>query len=108
MPEGSKLELETSTSWKLESCQLKCDVCTLDSALDNNYVSHLLSWKSLNIIDNTFISNIQTVLSADPQINVSRSLGKLRSMFLTLERDFEGARAMFYNKGWNTGVTDRR
>jgi hypothetical protein len=73
----------------------------LSITVDNNYLSHLLSGNSLNILQNTFISNIQTVLSADVQINVSRSLGKLRSVFLTLERYFEGARAIFYNKGWN-------
>jgi hypothetical protein len=91
----------TSLSWKLESCQLKCDICTLDNALDNNYVAHLLGGKQLNIVYNTFISNIQTILSADTQINVSRSLTRLRSVFLTLERDFKDDRKTWYNKNWN-------
>ena len=63
----------TSYNWKLENCMLKVDLCTLDNALDNNYTSHLLGGKSLNIVYNTFISNIQTILSGDTQINVSRS-----------------------------------
>jgi hypothetical protein len=50
-------------------------------------VAHLLGGKSLNIVYNTFISNIQTILSGDTQINVSRSLTKLRSVFITLQRD---------------------
>ena len=93
-------------TWKLESCEVKCDVCTLDNALDNNYVAHLLSGKSLQMVYNTFISNIQTVLSQDTQINVSRSLTKLRSVFLSLERDFvvnsvATDRARWYKKDWN-------
>jgi hypothetical protein len=99
--EKAAFELSTSISWKLESCQLKCDICTLDNALDNNYVVHLLGGKQLNIIYNTFISNIQTILSADTQINVSRSLTRLRSVFLTLERDFKDDRKVWYNKNWN-------
>ncbi len=62
----------TSYIWKLENCMMKVDLCTPDNALDNNYVTHLLSGKSLNIVYNTFISNIQTILSGDTQINVSR------------------------------------
>ena len=64
--------------------------------------SHLLGGKSLNIVYNTFISNIQTILSGDTQINVSRSLSKLKSVFVSLERDFAGARATFHNKQWNS------
>jgi hypothetical protein len=96
-----------SRSWKLESCQLKCDICTLDNALDNNYTSHLLGGKNLNIVYNTYISNIQTVVAPDTQINVSRSLTRLRSVFLSLERNFKNTagadtvRAIWYNKPWN-------
>jgi hypothetical protein len=92
-----------SNSWKLESCQLKCDICILDNALENNYVAHLLAGKSIHIVYNTFISNIQTIVSADTQINVSRSLTRLRSVFLSLEKDFRDTteRKQIYNKNWN-------
>ena len=80
---------------------MNVDLCTLDNALDNNYVTHLLSGKSLNIVYNTFISNIQTILSGDTQINVSRSLSKLKSVFITLDKDFVGQRLTYYNKTWN-------
>jgi hypothetical protein len=90
-----------SNSWKLESCQLKCEICILDNALDNNYVAHLLGGRSFNIVYNIFISNIQTIVSADTQINVSRSLTRLRSVFLSLEKDFTSQRKQWYNKNWN-------
>jgi hypothetical protein len=96
----------TSVSWQLENCMVKVDMCTLDNALDNSYVSHLLSGKTLNIVYNTFISSLQTVVSAETQINVSRSLSKMKSLFMTLDRDFlvGGAisnRSTHYNKRWN-------
>jgi hypothetical protein len=98
---GATFAANLSQSWKLESCQLKCDICILDNALDNNYVAHLLGGKNLNIVYNTFISNIQTIVSPDAQINVSRSLTRLRSVCLTLERDFTLQKKLWYNKHWN-------
>ncbi len=56
---GGFTAANTSYNWKLENCMMKVDLCTLDNALDNNYVSHLLGGKSLNIVYNTFINNIQ-------------------------------------------------
>jgi hypothetical protein len=62
-------------------------------------VAHLLGGKQLNIVYNTFISNIQTILTEDTQINVSRSLTRLRSVFLSLERDLTGGtREMVYEE----------
>jgi len=99
---GSEFALSnTSVKWKLENCMVKCDLCSLDNALDNSYVSHLLSGKTINIVYNTFISSLQTIVSADSQINVSRSLSKMKSMFLSLDKDFAGSRATFYNKRFN-------
>jgi hypothetical protein len=92
----------TSLSWRLENFMIKVDMCTLDNALDNSYVSHVMSGKTLNIVYNTFISSLQTVLSNDAQINVSRSLTKLKSIFLTLDRNFEDERLTFYNKQFNS------
>ena len=82
---------------------VKMDLCTLDNALDNSYVNHLLGGKSLNIVYNTFISSLQTVVSADTQINVSRSLSKMKSVFMTLDKDIAGGsgRAVYYNKQFN-------
>ncbi len=47
---GNFTTANTSYQYKLENCMLKCDVCTLDNALDNNYVFYLLSGKSLKIL----------------------------------------------------------
>jgi hypothetical protein len=106
----------TSQLWKIENCMVKVDLCTLDNALENSYVSHFMGGKTINIVYNTFISTLQTVVSADTQINVSRSLSKMKSVFVTLDKNFTTGdlRATFYNKFWNnfwspnagTGGTD--
>ena len=97
------LATNTSQLWKIENCMVKVDLCTLDNALENSYVSHFMGGKTINIVYNTFISTLQTVVSADTQINVSRSLSKMKSVFVTLDKDFadSDARATFYNKSWN-------
>jgi hypothetical protein len=93
----------TSQLWKIENCMVKVDLCTLDNALENSYVSHFMGGKTINIVYNTFISTLQTVVSADTQINVSRSLSKMKSVFVTLDKNYSDLdpRATFYNKSWN-------
>jgi hypothetical protein len=57
--------------------------------------------KTINIVYNTFISTLQTVVAAETQINVSRSLSKMKSVFVSLDKGFTGDRKTHYNKFWN-------
>jgi hypothetical protein len=93
----------TSLLWSITNVQVKVDVCTLDNALDNSYAQHLLSGKSLPISYNTFVSQMQTIAGQDaPLINVSRALTRLKSVFVTLSKDYTGARATYAGrKQWN-------
>lgn len=93
----------TSLQWSLTNVQVKVDVCTLDNALDNSYAQHLLSGKSLPISYNTFVSQMQTIAGQDaPTINVSRALTRLKSVFVTLNKDFVNNRANVVGlKFWN-------
>ena len=78
----------TSTDWQIENVQVKVDMCTLDNALDNSYAQHLLSGKSLPNSYNTFVSQLQTAPVGDKVlINVSRALTRLKSVFVTLQKD---------------------
>ena len=45
----------TTKLWQIQNCCIKCDICTLDSQLNESYIQHLLSGKSLNIEYSTFI-----------------------------------------------------
>lgn len=95
--------INTSLSWSINNVQVKVDVCTLDNALDNSYAQHLLSGKSLPISYNTFVSQMQTIAGQDaPLINVSRALTRLKSVFVTLHKDYGGHRAtLLGRKAWN-------
>ena len=92
----------TSTSWCLQNCLIKCDVLSLDNALDNSYVNHLLGGNTLKIVYDTYISSLQTLTGPDTQINVSRSLTSLRSVFVSLDKTNTEGRIRWCNKSWNT------
>ena len=70
----------TSVSWRIQNCQIKCDMLSLDNSLDSSYENHVLEGNTLNIVYDTYVSAIQTIPSANTQVNVSRSLTSLRSV----------------------------
>ena len=76
----NSIAANTSVLWKIKNCMVKVDLCTLDNALDNSYTSHFMGGKTINIVYNTFISTLQTVVAAETQIKVSRSLSKMKSV----------------------------
>ena len=92
----------TSVDWRIQNCQVKCDLLSLDNSLDNSYVNHLLGGNTLKIVYDTYVSSIQTITSADTQVNVSRSLTSLRSIFMSLDKTFSEGRVKWCNKSWNT------
>ena len=77
----------TSTEWMITDVRVVCDVVTLDSALQNSYAEHVLSGKALPINYSTFVSQYQTLTSTDFAVNVTRSVSRLKSVFVT----FDGA-----------------
>ena len=92
----------TSILWQIQSVQVKADMCTLDNALDNSYAQHLLSGKSLPINYDTWVSQFQTIASTAPIVNITRALTRLKSVFVTLDKDFgSGWRNIWWRKQWN-------
>ena len=90
----------TSNSWKIQNVQMKCDIVTLDNALDNSYAELLLSGKSLPISYNTYISQFQSILSGTVgqqkvRINVARSLSRLKSVFISFDKANTVASAVY-------------
>ena len=73
-----------SESFLIDDVQIKCDLVTLDSQLENEYSGHLLSGKSLPIHFSTFTSSSQVITSIDTHVNVSRSLTRLESVYVSL------------------------
>ena len=73
-----------ATSWVLSDVQLKADLCTLDNALENSYVKHLFEGKALPINYGTYICQSQIVTDASFNVNVSRAVTRLKSIFLSM------------------------
>ena len=74
-----------SLVWSISDVQLKCDVISLDNALDNEYASHLLSGKSLPINFSSNATNVQTAGSTGKQsVNLSRALTRMKSIFVSM------------------------
>ena len=95
----------SAIQWQIMNVQVKTDVCVLDNALDNSYAQHLLSGKSLPISYNTFVSQLQTIANqSSPLINVSRALTRLKTVFVTLQKDYTVANNrnnLLGRKTWN-------
>ena len=102
---GPFVAANCSNQWQIEDVQIKCDVCTLDNALDNEYAQHLLSGKSLPINYNTYVSQVQQLAGQNPVINITRALTRLKSIFFTMNkvRPNEGQQANQTHviKSWN-------
>ena len=88
--------------WKIQNCRIKCEILSLDNSLDNSYVNHLVRGNTFKIAYDTYISSLQTITSADTQVNVSRSLTALSSVFMSLDKTFTEGRVRWHNKSWNT------
>ena len=92
----------TSVSWRIQNCQITCDILSLDNSLVNSHVNHLLGGNTLKLVYDTDISSTQTITSSGTQVNVSRSLTALRSVCMSLDKTFTESRIKWCNKSWNT------
>ena len=68
----------TTNLWQIQNCCIKCDICTLDSQLNESYIQHLLSGKSLNIEYSTFISQQSSVVGKSFAVQVVRAVSRLQ------------------------------
>ena len=95
----------TSTTWQIQNVQVKVDVVTLDNQLDNSYAEHLLSGKALPINYQTYVSQMQSILSGAAgqqkvRLNVTRALTRLKNVFLTLNHTYPPNNIRY--KEWNS------
>ena len=79
-----------SKEWSLSDVQMKCDLLTLDNSLDNEYTQHLLQGKALSINYSTFISSMQVITGPISSVNISRSVSRLKSIFVTYDGEHTG------------------
>ena len=50
-----------SQLWQIQNPNVKCDVCVLDSALNNEYAALLLSGKALPINISSYVTQMQAM-----------------------------------------------
>ena len=81
---GNTSGVQNSTSWKITEPQIKCDIITLDSELQNSYASHMLGGKSLPIHFSSYATNVQTATGNDNSLSIARSVTRLKSVFVTM------------------------
>ena len=70
----------TTFDWSIQNAMVKCDVITLDNQLQNSYDAHLLAGNAYPINYNTFITQAQNVTGNKLNINISRSVTRLKSV----------------------------
>ena len=72
-----------STQWKIIDAQLKCDILSIDSGLENSYAEYLLQGKTIPIPMQVFISQSQTLGKFDQEsVNITRSLTRLKALYI--------------------------
>ena len=73
-----------STDWTIYDAQLKCDIVSVDSGLENSYSQYLLDGKHIPIRMQTFVSQSQALAqSSQESINISRSFTRLKALYIT-------------------------
>jgi hypothetical protein len=77
-----------SSTFTISDAELTCDVITLDNALDNEHVSHLISGRSLPINLSSHATNVQAACSTGKQnVNLARALTRMKSVCVTMFKD---------------------
>ena len=76
----------TTTSWKIQNCILRCELITVDNSVNNNVVSHLLKGGRLRMVYPAYHSFSQTFAAGNTEINMNivKSSTRLSQMFFTL------------------------
>ncbi len=74
---------QASKDWNLSDVKMKCDLLSLDNGLDNEYTEHLLQGKALSVYYSTLISSMQVTAGTVSSVNISRSVSRLQSIFVT-------------------------
>jgi hypothetical protein len=73
----------TVSTWQIQNACLKCDILTIDNALNNSFIEHLVSGKSLPLKYQTFISQQSSVVGTNFSVQVIRAVTKLQKAFIT-------------------------
>jgi hypothetical protein len=85
--DGVYTATNTSNSWQIQNACVKCDICTMDNALNNSFIEHLMAGKSLPLRYTTYISQQSNVVGKSFAVQVIRAVTKLQKAFITFYAD---------------------
>ncbi len=88
---------DTSITWSITNPILKCDVCTLDNAVDNQIADHILSGKPLPINYKTYIGQYQTLSTTtlNAHVAIARAVSRLNAIFISFNYGDSAATSTF-------------
>ena len=88
---GPNKNVNCNENWSLSDIQCKMDLLTLDSSLQNEYASHLLSGKTLPINFSSYNHSSQaTNRDKDFSAHIHRALTRLKAVYITLFNNWTG------------------
>ena len=92
----------TSNEWEITNCSIKCDICTLDNSLNNEYTAHLLAGKALPIEYSTYISQQSSISGTQFSVQIIRAVSRLQRVFLSFFSNsysgpYEKSNIIFYH-----------
>ena len=74
----------TSATFTIDDVVINADIITLDSSLNNAYISHLASGEPMPITFGTYISQSHTMTQTNQyNVNIIRSFSRLKCIFIT-------------------------
>jgi hypothetical protein len=71
----------TTDRWLIQNACIKSDIVTLDNALNNSFIEHLVGGKSLPLKYQTFISQQSSVVGKNFSVQVIRAVTKLQKAY---------------------------
>ncbi len=77
----------TSNVFELTNCKLIVEIIKIDSQLNNSYIEHLLSGKSLSLEYSTYISQQSAISGNNLAIQIIRAVSRLQRCFITFYKN---------------------
>lgn len=80
-----------STSWEISQIEVKADILTLDSSLDQSYANMLLQNKALTIPITTMHTQFQSITPPTLGVPISRAISRLKGIFISFGTALDNA-----------------
>jgi len=88
-----------STTWLIENAELKCNIITLDSLMDQQFHDHLRAGRSLYVPISTWTTTMQAVTApSNYRVDLARGYSALKTVIATQSKAADNQTISFYHK----------